>query len=137
MSISYRAGYKYQLARDYALVVPPALRPLVPIKTEFIELAPDGRMLFRRAYAWDGPSGPAIDTKTFMRGSLVHDGVYQLIREMLLPPAAKEPGDRLLQSICLEDGMWAARAWWVYQGVRFGGGPAADPANTKPILVAP
>jgi len=49
----------------------------------------------------------------------------------------RNPADRLLRTMCKEDGMKAVRAWWVYKGLRFGGGPAADPANKKPIVKAP
>jgi hypothetical protein len=34
-----------------------------------------------KGYAWNGPSGPTLDTRNFMRGSLVHDALYQLMRE--------------------------------------------------------
>ena len=49
----------------------------------------------------------------------------------------REAADRLLQQICKEDGMSSIRAWWVYKGVRIGGGPAADPALNKPLTRAP
>jgi Protein of unknown function (DUF1353) len=73
-----------------------------------------------------------------MRGSLVHDALYQLMRERHLDKEThREFADRLLQAMCKEDGMTDLRAWWVYQGVRFGGDPFADPANDKPIVRAP
>lgn len=133
--IRYRAGYEYQLAATYAVAT--GIRPAAPIRTEYVALDSDGLLTIGAGYAWDGPSGPAIDTKNFMRGSLVHDALYQLLREGHLAPQLREPADRLLQRLCREDGMSGLRAWWVYQGVRFGGGPAADPANDNPVLVAP
>ncbi len=73
-----------------------------------------------------------------MRGSLVHDALYQLMREGELDADVyKEPADRLLQAMCREDGMTSLRAWWVYHGVRLFGRPATDPANRKPITKAP
>lgn len=69
-------------------------------------------------YAWDGPSGPTFDTKTFMRGSLVHDAICQMCEEGLLPKSARKIGDELLRKICLEDGMSKLRAWYVYNAVR-------------------
>lgn len=86
----------------------------------------------------DGPSGPTFDTLTFMRGSLVHDALYQLMREGGLDRQMyREAADITLRQICLEDGMNPIRAWWVYQGVRLFGNPSADPANREPIEYAP
>lgn len=135
MSIAYKSGYKYQLAVDYAVIIP--IAPAAPVITEYLTLDRQGRLTIKEGYAWDGPSGPAIDTRNFMRGSLVHDACYQLIRERHLGPECREAADRVLRTICLEDGMSSVRAWWVYWGVRWGGGPAADPAHEKPILRAP
>ena len=133
--ITYRSGYNYQLQEDY--VIATGIEPVPPTSTEYISLAPYGTLTIRKGYAWDGPSGPAIDTLNFMRGSLVHDALYQLMREGLLEGSFRESVDRLLQRICKEDGMSTVRAWWVYQGVRFGGGAAADPARKKPFILAP
>ncbi|MFB3816156.1 MAG: DUF1353 domain-containing protein [Candidatus Methylomirabilales bacterium] len=133
--ILYTDGYKYQLAKDYVLALD--IRPAAQIVTPYIALDLDGTLTIRAGYAWDGPSGPTIDTANFMRGSLVHDALYQLLRERYLPAELREAADRILQRCCLEDGMSRLRAWWVYWGVRLGGGPAADPAHTKPILSAP
>ena len=135
MKIRYRDGYKYQLAEDYQVVV--EIKPKAFILTEYVRLDIDGMLSICKGYAWDGPSGPTIDTLNFMRGSLVHDALYQLMRGKHIDPSAyREPADRILQRICIEDGMSSLRAWYVYQGVRFGGGPAAsDPA--EPPIRAP
>lgn len=134
--VQYRGGYKYQTKNDYTVTIP--IHPATDIKTEFISLSSKGALFIKSGYAWDGPSGPTIDTKNFMRGSLVHDALYQLMREKHLDfHVHREPADRLLQEICKEDGMSAIRAWWVYQGVRVGGGPASDPALDRPIEYAP
>ena len=133
--IYYRSGYKYQVAADYTTTID--IKPEALIETDYIRLDPTGKLTIRKSYAWDGPSGPAIDTVNFMRGSLLHDCLYQLLREGHLKPDQRDPADRLLQEICVADGMTKIRAWWVYWGVRFGGGPAADPANNKPIMEAP
>ena len=137
--ISYQSGYKYQLVEDYSLFVgitPPAKG--VCIDTKFIELTEDGLLIIRAGYAWDGPSGPAFDTPTFMRASLVHDALYQLMREKHLDAAVhRVKADEILRDLCKEDGMWAARVWWVYKAVRRAAGPAADARGIKPILYAP
>ena len=134
--ITYRKGYKYQMTDDYKTTI--SINPGETIDTEYIDLTPQGKLKIKKGYAWDGPSGPTFDTLNFMRGSLVHDALYQLMRERHLDKDAhRDLADRLLQKMCKEDGMSSIRAWWVYKGVHFGGEPAADPANDKPFTKAP
>ncbi|MCX6900559.1 MAG: DUF1353 domain-containing protein [Verrucomicrobia bacterium] len=134
--IAYRGGYKYQLKESYTVEI--FIKPAKAIETRFLRLDTDGKLTIRDGYAWDGPSGPTIDTLTFMRGSLVHDALYQLMREKHLDhDTHRETADRILQRICREDGMWSVRAWCVYWAVRLFADPAADPASTKPLTHAP
>lgn len=134
--VVYKAGYKYQIQAPYTVRI--ALLPAAPIHTTYIDLETDGTLSLRDGYAWDGPSGPTVDTPDFMRGSLVHDALYQLMREGHLDRALhRETADRILHALCLEDGMNPLRAWWVYQGVRLFADPAADPAADKPLLRVP
>lgn len=134
--IAYNDGYKYQLKQTHVLSI--EIRPATPITTDYIALGVDGSLTLYKGYAWDGPSGPTLDTLNFMRGSLVHDALYQLMRDGHLE---REPhraqADRILRRICLEDGMWSLRAWWVYQAVRLFGDPEADPASKRPLTRAP
>ena len=135
-SIAYRGGYKYQLQEGYSLEI--NIRPAAAVANDYIALDPQGALRIAKGYAWDGPSGPTLDTANFMRGSLVHDALYQLMREGLLGHTLhREAADRILQSLCLEDGMTALRAWWVYQGVCLFGNPASEPAQQRPVLWAP
>lgn len=135
MPIKYKSGYKYQLAENY--------RVQVGIKGHTISQGPlklttTGFLTMRRGYAWDGPSGPAVDTKNFMRGSLVHDALYQLMREgRLRATPYRLVADQLLRAMCREDGMGWLRAWWVYKFVRMFAAPAASERNKKPTLTAP
>lgn len=120
--------YKYQLVEDYVDEIP--IRPDNYVNSRFIKLTKSGKLTIKNGYAWDGPSGPTIDTPTFMRGSLVHDALYQLIRERHLKfPADRKPADQLLRDICIADGMSRKRATYVYDGVRLGGGKSAKPRN--------
>jgi hypothetical protein len=134
-TIAYRAGYKYQLAEDYTCAI--EIRPPDPVSNRYLRLDADGTLTIRADYAWDGPSGPTFDTPSFMRGSLVHDALYQLIREGLIAPGYRQVADQILKRICREDGMSTIRAWWVYEAVRLFGGPSADPAAQHPVLRAP
>ncbi len=137
MSIQYKSGYKYQLFKTTKINT--AIHPAEDAELEFIQLTPEGWMIILAGYAWDGPSGPTIDTPNFMRGSLAHDAVYQLMRQGKLtgPTNYRLQADKMLRKLCLEDGMSRLRAWWVYRGVRIGAGASAKAANQKKILTAP
>lgn len=87
----------------------------------YVHLSISGILTIEKGYAWDGPSGPTIDTKTFMRGSLVHDGLYQLMREGDIPKSYRDYADKLLRDICIEDGMNRFRAWYVYISLKYFG----------------
>ena len=133
--IFYRSGYKYQLAETYSGSV--VIRPDEKIETDFIDLDTEGTLTIKKGYAWDGPSGPTRDTKSFMRGSMVHDALYQLMRNSLLPSSCREDADQELHRICIEDGMNRFRAWYILLGVRKGAGFAASPKSRKSVRVAP
>jgi len=133
--VKYKAGYKYQLAETFKMTIPITGKT---IKQGFIRLTVKGILTLQSGYAWDGPSGPAIDTKNFMLGSLVHDALYQLMRKRRLDPEFyRDIADRLLQQMCVDHGMWKVRAWWVYKTVSMFAASAADPSNEKEILTAP
>ena len=130
--IKYKDGYKYQLAETYSLVI--TIQPETDIEADFLRMDTDGMLTIEKGYAWDGPSGPTIDTPDFMRGSLVHDALYQLIRMGLLGDCRAESDD-ILRMICMQDGMSQARAEMVHNAVRVFGASAAK--DEKPILTAP
>ena len=134
--VSYKKGYKYQIVEEYREDID--IKVPQDINTDYIDLTSDGRLTLKKGYAWDGPSGPTFDTRNFMRGSLVHDALYQLMREQHLDREIyRKPADMLLRLMCCQDGMWSVRAWWVYLAVRWWANPAADPAHKKPVLKAP
>jgi hypothetical protein len=134
-SIKYKDGFKYQLVEQYADNI--RVFPEKDINTDFVTLTLAGTILINKGYAWDGPSGPTFDTKSFMRGSLVHDALYQLIRLGHLDADQKDVADRLLREMCIEDGMSSIRAWWVYNAVRKFGGAATMPSGEAEIQAAP
>ena len=134
--VVYKGGYKYQLHETYEVTV--VIKPLEDIETDYILLDQAGRLVLKKGYAWDGPSGPTIDTRNFMRGSLVHDALYQLMRMQKLSESEhRKLADDELKRLCLEDGMSSIRVWWVYESVRRFGGAAASADNAKPLLGAP
>ena len=62
-----------------------------------------------------------------MRGSLIHDALYQLMRESVLPLEFRKKADEILREVCLEDGMSKFRTWYVYKAVRMFGEKMALP----------
>ena len=133
--IHYRAGYKYQLDFTYSLKIP--IYPPGDVACEFISLSKDGLLVITEGYAWDGASGPTIDTASSMRGSLVHDALYQLMRQGLLPHTWRAAADDVLFRLCVEDGMFHWRAWLWRKMVGEFADPASRHENDNPVEIAP
>ena len=132
----YRKGYKYQLASPFSIQT--SMRPAKDIATEFVCLSKEGKLWIKQGYAWDGPSGPVIDRPRNLRGSLVHDALYQLIRLRLLKSYLwKNYADYFFSVMCKEDGvpgLWA-RAYYKILGLF--GSRATKPSSKKKIYSAP
>ena len=83
--ITYCNNWKYKLAEahTYSLTIclSEYLAEIADDKLRSLEhqslMKVTGKSIcFDRGYAWDGPSGPTIDTPDAMPASLVHDGLY-------------------------------------------------------------
>lgn len=116
------SNYKYQLMRSY--IFKTGLEGYL-VDNSFIRLDANGELFISKGYAWDGPSGPTIDTLSFMRASLVHDALYQIAskfsgKEDAIP--IRKFADDLLYTICRDDGMPRWRARYIYWAVRIFGG---------------
>ena len=84
------------------------------------------------------PSGPVIDDRTNMRASLVHDALYQLMRNNHLNLGTdRQKADKLFEKMCIQDGVPKGIARAFYFGLRAGGKPAASPRNKKKVRRAP
>lgn len=119
--------YRYMLVRDVTSLTSFIGYDYVG---EWYSVGVDGAVTGRRGYMWDGPSGPTLDTRSFIRGSLAHDILYQAMREGTLTQRRYETteymdmrldADRVLVELCKEDGMSLWRRQYVYWGVRIGG----------------
>lgn len=133
--VQYRAGYKYQLAHDFAILLGAPFRGY-DRKSEFIVLAENSVLGIRAGYAWDGASGMTVDTPSTFAASLVHDALYQLLREKRLPPHLREAADQVLYDLLVARGMWAWRAKLWHRAVRKAAAGAARPENARPVHVA-
>jgi len=136
--IKYKKGYKYQLDKYFSIQTEifPEIIFVVGAET-FLSLDQQGLLRISAGYAWDGPSGPTFDTDNFMRASLVHDALYQLMRQRLISRDNRLACDRLLQKMCIEDGMSWIRAQWVFAGVHWFADRSSDPLRAKKVLMAP
>lgn len=135
--ITYRKTqtYKYRLEAAYSYAT--GIRVACRGAGGFIVLSSVGILDFNVGYRWDGPSGPTLDTSNFMRGALVHDALYQFMREGDLPMSYRKQADQILRRICLEDGMSRIRAAYVYYALRMGGASHAKPRPAFPTVTAP
>jgi len=131
--LAYKAGYKYQVVDPFHYdtgILGHEVR-----LNGLISMTKEGTITIHPGYAWDGASGPAINTVNFRRGSLVHDALYQLIENDLIPFSYRMRADEILVEICKEDGMTAIRRWWVKLAVNTFGIRALESHN--PVQFAP
>ena len=132
--------YKYQLMKEYTVRDIEIEGLAEDVDTDFIALTVAGVLTVKNRYAWDGPSGPTIDTKSFMRGSLVHDALYQLMRGKYLDyKKHRDYADELLRKMCVDDGMFKLWARYVYKLLRMFGEKNARPSEEPQdeIIFAP
>jgi len=131
----FTSGYKHQVKYDFTVYIHELLI-YGEVEYDFIHLK-DGWLTIRAGFGWDGASGPTYDTKATRRGVLIHDVLYRLMRQGLLPPEVKELADRIMEFVMLKDGMWEWRAGVWFKSVSKYGDAAIDPRNKIKIRVAP
>jgi hypothetical protein len=112
--------WKYKTCEEYKVYVGLMFggnvnHPYVKISKGYIEI--------KEGYMWDGATF-CPDFMEIIRGSLVHDALYQMIREGLIRQDRRKKADELLASICVEDGMSQILASIVYFAVRLFAGYA-------------
>lgn len=135
--MKYSAGYKYQLRETFYYQCK-YIRPYKEIKTKWIALDRNGLLTIIEGYAWDGASGPTIDTKSSMRGGLVHDALFQLMRFGLLDRNLNfHWANKEFHKILIEDGMYRWRAWIWYNSVGDFSKFATYYSSEPKILAAP
>jgi hypothetical protein len=128
--IHYRElnGYKYALAVTYSVELPELAG--VELDHRMFSLK-DGVLTVQPNYCWDGPSGPTFDSPCAMRGSLVHDVLYQAMRLGLMPRDRRLAADDILYRLCREDGMGLVRAALWFRSLRIAGAANVEPREEK------
>jgi len=146
----YRSNLKYQLVEDFSIQVPIYLGKT--ISCNYIQLRGEEgwwmesqrRVLYIEAgYTWDGPSGPVVDVDWLMTPSLVHDALYDLIREGKLGLSWKEQVDNIFCDLAYQrapvndEGEVEIWAESLIEGMRLGlrylADIAASPKGRRPI----
>jgi hypothetical protein len=119
----YHKGGSKKYVLDERYVDKLKVKPKFIIHTPYCWFGNSGALHIYEGYEWDGPSGPAIDTDNFMDGSLVHDLLYQLMREGWLKPRwlYRLYADNEMFRQCKKDKMFLPRRIWTWIGVRVGG----------------
>ena len=109
-----KVSWKYVLHVDFHHIL--AFGPL-HVEGELYRVR--GSILTVKAgYAWDGASGPTLDTEDSMTAGLVHDVLYQAMREGNLRSVYRRQTDREFRRILKRDGMSWLRRWVWWLGVR-------------------
>lgn len=144
---------KYTLKTEFRQTIPAVFRPDKDV-IEIDQETSKGRIVLTLSYnyftrkcdiivlpgtQWDGPSGPAVDSKNFMQASLLHDVIYRLVGLKVLADTwiIRYAADREMRKQCKRDGMSFRRRWWCYVGVRLGGGYAIHESLDGEVLTAP
>lgn len=136
MTIRYKEGYKYVLNDDYTVFT--GIHPPQDIVYPFFTIGEDGWLRVKAGFAWDGASGPTLDSRSSMRPSLVHDCFCQAAKERKIDYKAFAPQyNALFRRMCVEDGMWPIRADIWLAGVIIGRGGDPDIADDNPVQEAP
>jgi hypothetical protein len=87
----------------------------------FAYLTMGGVLHILPGFEWDGPSGPTLATESTLRASLVHDALYRMMRERVIPRRCRAEADRQLRVLMIADGAPRLRAWLFWLAVRLFG----------------
>ena len=123
--------YKYCLAEDFTMVLPYDFGV-----GEFDWAIILGTSItIKRGYCWDGASGGCPDFKSIMRGALVHDALYQMIRLKVIDINMRLIADEVLYECCIEDGMYKLVAKTVKKAVNTFGGVWINKGDAVPKVI--
>lgn len=89
-------------------------------QSEKITLHTNGLLTLAQGFEWNGATG-IVDAKCFMRGSAVHDALYELIKQGVLNKSHRKQCDKLMRRIFHEDGTPWILSQLAYFGVRLVG----------------
>lgn len=116
-TMKYKSGYRYKLDEVYVHELSFNAFDAKQIGA-WVSLV-DSRLVISNGYAWDGASsGLPWTPKKWIRPSLVHDALYQLIREGQLPMERREDADMVFYQLMRENQVNVIVAFTAYLAVR-------------------
>ena len=126
-----KVDYRYTLVEAFEIQTP--IKPEKEIRLfDFAVLSTDGHLAIFPGYSWDGASGKlTVNTVNVLKGSLVHDLFYQLMRLGLLPLSCRDSVDLFFKEILIASGVSRFRAWYFYQAVKMFGEKYAIKQDTE------
>jgi hypothetical protein len=81
--------YKHQVIEEQTLVLGLGDWSCINYSSNFLTLK-DNILTIRKGYAWDGASGPVVQTDALVDASAFHDALYQVLRGTVLPVVLRE-----------------------------------------------
>lgn len=117
--MKYKSGYRYKLDEAYLHELP---FDVFDASINGWVVIVDHRLAVANGYAWDGAStGLPWTPKKWLRPSLVHDALYQLIREGKLPMERRADADMVFYQLLRENQVNVLLAFPAYLAVRLFG----------------
>ncbi len=120
----FRREYKYLVMEEYVFQLEHTYPAFTVYRQSRLqrEASPlpmfefDGnRLVVYPGYSWDGASGPAVDTRSSMAPSLMHDCAYQSIRMRRLSRDYRKAADSDFRELLRFEGMgrvWSRVRYW-------------------------
>lgn len=111
--------YKFKVEENFSIELP---FKIADFEHEYAS-SKNGILEIKKGYAWDGASGPVINTKNTLIASLVHDVLYQAMRLNLIKPNCvnKKLADKNFFEILKMNGVNSFRSKVWYFAVRLFG----------------
>lgn len=121
--MKYTAGWKYKTEEDIEVTVPEM--GLVSAEHTLYILLLSRELRISKSYAWNGASFVLFKwfgtPESWMVPSLIHDALYQLMRESKLTPTYRRTVDGIFYRLLRERGVSWVVAIVAYWAVRLGG----------------
>ena len=115
LPLKYRTNskYKFTIDTDKIKVLKGTGRKVVQCYNGLFSLSNRGTFILAKGFQWDGPSGPAFDTATAMRGSLDHDVLCIACRMGYIDSSCWFGITEHMINVCKQSGMKRLRRFWM------------------------